>query len=133
MHFLSVNRFRLQNAPIELFLFGNNARQGPELDMWGLGLSMLHVASNGTGPYEEVLEGISCPSDLKDELEALWRHDPTYNIVNVILEKFVDGDENVLYDTLYHVCVVFDIRDEFVKTYKDKYAAVRILAVLPNG
>jgi serine/threonine protein kinase len=112
----------LENTPTDFLILGDTAYQGHEHDCFGLGLCMLHLFT-GHAPYEEILEEVNCPPNLKKELRMLWENDeePEYSVIRSLILSDVYKDEEghiiegepdeVLYDTLYRFLVLFGIPD----------------------
>ena len=113
----------LENTPPEYLILGDAATQGYGHDCFGLGLCMLHLFT-GHAPYEEILETVFCPKNLKKKLKTIWENkNPIgYEVIrNVILcDVFEDENGNVLegepddtlYDTLYRFLVLFGLPSE---------------------
>jgi serine/threonine protein kinase len=112
----------LENTPVDFLLLGDSACQGHGHDSFGLGLCMLHLYT-GHAPYEEILEKVTCPPNLKERLRNLWEceDEEQYSVIRgVILSNVVKDEEghilegepnDVLYDTLYRFLVLFGIPD----------------------
>ncbi|KAL7543093.1 hypothetical protein ACHAWF_007323 [Thalassiosira exigua] len=126
-HPVSIGQFTtLENSPPEFLILGNCARQGFGHDCFGLGLCMLHLFT-GHGPYEEILDKVYCPENLKAKLRKIWRlrsHD-------VIRSVMLDSDENgrevedeTLYDTLYRFLVLFGIPEKCMQFGREKHGKV---------
>ena len=110
----------LENTPPEFLFLGDRATQGHGHDCFGLGLCMLHLFT-GHAPYEEIMEDVVCPMNLKRKLRRLWEDENImeFSVVrSVILQDvFLDEDGNVvegepdetLYDTFYRYLVLFGI------------------------
>jgi Protein kinase domain len=109
----------LENTPPDFLILGDNAKQGHGHDNFGLGLVMLHLYT-GFRPYEEILEDVHCPPNLKERLRLIWESekDAGYSVIRTLIFDGVDVDEygNVegekdytLYDTLYRYLVLFGI------------------------
>lgn len=110
----------LENTPPEFLIMGDEARQGHGHDWFGLGLSFLHLFT-GHAPYEEILEGVACPTNLKRELKKIWENedDSEYTVIRSIVladvykdeyGDIVDGEpDDTLYDTLYKYLVLFGV------------------------
>ena len=98
---------------------------------------MLHLFT-GHRPYEEILEDVKCPSNLKKRLRKIWENEKVkgYTVIqSIVLEDVekdenghtVDGDPNeVFYDTLYRFLVLFGIpKDQFQqKRYPKVWKAI---------
>jgi serine/threonine protein kinase len=117
----------LENTPVEFLLLGSRCRQAFSSDTFQLGLCVLHMLT-GHEPYEELLSDVTCPSELRVALGALWMTDDVENEYHVIREVVdtleVDAGVNpvedameggrvgaVLFDTLYRYLVLFDACD----------------------
>lgn len=98
----------LENSPPEFLVLGENCRQGWGHDNWGLGLCFFHLFT-GNCPYEELLEEVTCPPNLRRLLEDVW--DPAdksgtdFALLSSLInaDVYEEGDEKdfVLFDTLY--------------------------------
>lgn len=112
----------LENTPIDFLILGDAAHQGHGHDCFGLGLCMLHLFT-GHAPYEEILEDVNCPQNLKRELRTIWENEEEsdYSVIRSLILSGVYKDEEghiiegepdeVLYDTLYRFIVLFGIPD----------------------
>lgn len=112
----------LENTPIDFLLMGDQACQGHGHDYFGLGLCMLHLFT-GHAPYEEILDKVSCPPNLKERLRNIWEceDEEQYSVIRGVILSNVDKDEEghilegepneVLYDTLYRFLVLFGMPD----------------------
>lgn len=112
----------LENTPIDYLIFGDDAYQGHGHDCFGLGLCMLHLFT-GHAPYEEILEEVKCPENLKKELVSIWENEEEsdYSVIRSLILSDVFKDEEghiiegepdeTLYDTLYRFIVLFGIPD----------------------
>lgn len=110
----------LENTPPDFMILGDDATQGHGHDNFGLGLCMLHLFT-GFRPYEEILEDVTCPGNLKKRLCAIWEDESVegYSVIrSVILDSvvkdedghIVEGDpDETFYDTLYRFLVLFGI------------------------
>ena len=109
----------LENTPPDYFILGDFAKQGHAHDHFGLGLVMLHLFT-GFRPYEEILEDVVCPPNLKERLQKIWENERVsgYSVIRSVIFDGVDVDEcgnvigepdNTLYDTLYRFLVLFGI------------------------
>ncbi|KAL3916576.1 MAG: hypothetical protein SGILL_005113, partial [Bacillariaceae sp.] len=134
----------LENTPPDFMILGDEARQGHDHDNFGLGLCMLHLFT-GHAPYEEILHGVECPSNLKEELREIWEDedDLEYTIVRslVLSEVFKDDnghilhgepDEN-LYHTLYKYLVLFGVPDASQQRMMESKVMSAIQATLLPG
>ena len=113
----------LENTPPDFLILGDQAVQGHGHDCFGLGLCMLHLFT-GHAPYEEILEDVTCPCNLKKELRRIWENEEEiqYSVVRSIVLADVYKDEDgmiiegeadeTLYDTLYRYLVLFGIPDD---------------------
>jgi serine/threonine protein kinase len=119
----------LENTPPDFLFLGDAAKQGHGHDHFGLGLAMLHLFT-GSRPYEEILEDVVCPPNLKKRLRLIWESEKvnSYSIVRTLILDGVDVDEygnvegdrdETLYDTLYRFLVLFGIPDS---TFEEKAA-----------
>jgi serine/threonine protein kinase len=121
----------LENTPPEFLLLGSKASSSSfACDTFGLGLCYLHLLT-GVAPYEELLNEVSCPPDLRSLLKELWTtndRSSQYYVIHEVLDSLVEGDAdtddeepalgqresavdddsvmNVLYDTLYRFVVL---------------------------
>ena len=114
----------LENTPPDFMLLGDEAHQGHGHDNFGLGLCMLHLFT-GNAPYEEILEEVVCPLNLKKRLRAIWENESVngYDAIRSVVLSDVYKDEagnivegepdEILYDTLYRFLVLFGIPDRF--------------------
>jgi serine/threonine protein kinase len=118
----------LENTPPEYLILGDNAKQGHSHDNFGLGLVMLHLFT-GSRPYEEILEDVTCPPNLKDRLQKIWENERIsgYSVIRSVIFDGVDVDEygnvdgvpdSTLYDTLYRYLVLFGIPKQ---KFQEKY------------
>lgn len=110
----------LENTPADFMILGDNACQGHGHDSFGLGLCMLHLYT-GHAPYEEILEDVTCPSNLKEKLRNLWENEDEteFSVLRSVILSDVDKDEEghviegepneVLYDTFYRFLVLFGL------------------------
>ncbi len=115
----------LENTPPDFLILGDAALQGYGHDCFGLGLCMLHLFT-GDSPYEEILESVKCPPNLRKKLKRIWegngnRRSGAYTVVRsvIMLDVWEDEDGNVegevdetLYDTLYRFLVLFGVPDQ---------------------
>ena len=60
-----------ENTPPDFMILGDAATQGYGHDSFGLGLCMLHLFT-GYAPYEEILDEVRCPPNLKKKLCHIW-------------------------------------------------------------
>jgi len=112
----------LENSPPEFMTLGDAAQQGYGHDCFGLGLCMLHLFT-GHAPYEEILESVTCPANLRKKLRKIWEDNKTggYDVIRSVILVDVYEDENgntqgerdeVLFDTLYRFLVLFGVPEE---------------------
>ena len=113
----------LENTPPDFMILGDAATQGYGHDCFGLGLCMLHLFT-GHAPYEEILETVRCPPNLKKKLRSIWESKTSngYEVIRsvILCEVFEDEEGNIiegepdetLYDTLYRFLVLFGVPDE---------------------
>jgi serine/threonine protein kinase len=112
----------LENTPPDFLILGDEAKQGHEHDCFGMGLCMLHLFTGGF-PYEEIMEKVVCPKNLKKRLKAIWEDENIleYSVVRSIMFDGVDQDEcgetigdvdETFYDTLYRFLVLFGLPEE---------------------
>lgn len=113
----------LENTPPDYLILGDTATQGYGHDCFGLGLCMLHLFT-GHAPYEEILETVRCPPNLKKKLRSIWENHRTngYEVIRNVIrcDVFEDDEGNIiegevdetLYDTLYRFLVLFGIPQE---------------------
>jgi hypothetical protein len=121
----------LENTPPDFLILGDHATQGHGHDCFGLGLCMLHLFT-GHAPYEEILDEVSCPNDLKKRLSQIWEceDEADYSVVRSVILSDVYKDEEgnilegepdqVLYDTFYRFLVLFGIPDVSQRLYGSK-------------
>lgn len=112
---ISLGQFTtLENTPADYLILGNAAVQGYGHDCFGLGLCMLHLFT-GHAPYEEILEEVVCPENLKDKLRRIWKQ-KSHNVIHSVVldndENGVEIEDQTLYDTLYRFLVLFGIPDK---------------------
>lgn len=107
----------LENSPPEFMILGDAAQQGYGHDYFGLGLCMLQLFT-GYAPYEEILETVTCPNNLKKELRRIWENSDSggYQVIRSVIlgDVYEDEDGNIegepddtLYDTFYRFMVLF--------------------------
>ena len=104
----------LENAPPDFLILGNTAEQGHGHDCFGLGLCMLHLFT-GHAPYEEILDEVVCPGNLKGKLRKIWKQKSHDVIQSAIFDEDEDGQEvedETLFDTLYRYLVLFGIPEK---------------------
>ncbi len=112
----------LENTPVDYMILGDSATQGYGHDNFGLGLCMLHLFT-GYAPYEEILETVHCPPNLKKKLSNIWESDKPngYEVIRSVIlgdvfedeEGNIEGEPDVtLYDTLYRFLVLFGVPKE---------------------
>lgn len=95
----------LENAPPELLYMGSNATQDFSKDTFSTGLAALHLFT-GEAPYEELMESVRCPGELRFALDKVWSGAPEYDVV-VISNK--DSGEDVMFHTLYRYFVLLGL------------------------
>jgi hypothetical protein len=104
----------LENTDIDWLLHGSAAQQAFSADTFALGLAVAHLFTGG-GPYEELLEEVTCPAALRAELLRLWQGGARaqqqqcqcqYQPVAAIIDG-IDGADATLADTLYRFLVLF--------------------------
>lgn len=134
----------LENTPPDFLIMGDRAQQGHGHDNFGLGLCMLHLMT-GHAPYEEIMEDVRCPDNLKRELRKLWENEDEtdYSVVRSIIlaDVFMDEEghilegepDEVLYDTLYKFLVLFGIPNDSSSPLFDSKAMKVIKATLSPG
>jgi serine/threonine protein kinase len=110
----------LENTPPDYLILGDAAVQGYGHDYFGLGLCMLHLFT-GYAPYEEIMETVHCPPNLKRKLKSIWESNKPngYEVIKNVIRCDVleDDDGNIiegvpdetLYDTFYRFLVLFGI------------------------
>jgi serine/threonine protein kinase len=129
----------LENTPPDFLLLGDAAKQGHSHDHFGLGLALLHLFT-GSCPYEEILEDVTCPPNLKKRLRLIWENEKvnSYSIIRTLIFDGVDVDEygngegdrdETLYDTLYRYLVLFGIPET---TFEEK-ASRRVWDAIYNS
>lgn len=113
----------LENTPPDYLILGDSAVQGYAHDCFGLGLCMLHLFT-GYAPYEEIMESVHCPPNLKRKLKSIWEskkpngYEVIKNVIRCdVLEdddgNIIDGfPDDTLYDTFYRFLVLFGIPTE---------------------
>lgn len=109
----------LENTPPDFLLLGTRARQDSKADCFALGLCWLHLLT-GRAPYEEVLESVACPKELREGLDAAWRAVPacvkrgTNAAADVYapIRELLEDEESVLHVTLYRFLCLFGLPDE---------------------
>jgi serine/threonine protein kinase len=113
----------LENTPPDYMILGDAATQGYGHDCFGLGLCMFHLFT-GHAPYEEILETVHCPPNLKKKLKSIWENHKSsgYEVIRNVIrcDVFEDEEGNIiegevdetLYDTLYRFLVLFGIPQE---------------------
>ena len=115
----------LENSPPEFMILGDEAQQGYGHDYFGLGLCMLHLFT-GHAPYEEILERVTCPNNLKKKLQRIWEDNKAggYEVIRGVIlgDVYEDKDgnlegepDNTLYDTFYRFMVLFGIPAETIE------------------
>ena len=105
----------LENTPPDYLILGNTARQGIGHDSFGLGLCMLHLFT-GHCPYEEILDEVVCPDNLKRRLRSIWKqksHDVIKSAIFDEDENGIEVEDETLYNTLYRILVLFGIPEQF--------------------
>jgi len=134
----------LENTPPDFLILGDEATQGHGHDCFGLGLCMLHLFT-GHAPYEEILEGVTCPSNLRKELRRIWENEEEtrYSVVRsiVLAEVYKDEDGHViegdpdetLYDTLYKFLVLFGIPNDSSGLLNSKVMAAVKATLVSEG
>ena len=134
----------LENTPPDFLILGDSAVQGHGHDNFGLGLCMLHLFT-GHAPYEEILEEVTCPTNLKKELRRIWENEDEtqYSVVRSIIlaDVFKDEDGNIiegeaddtLYDTLYRYLVLFGIPEDSPTLSNSKVMAAIRTTLLSEG
>jgi hypothetical protein len=110
----------IENTPPDFMILGDEAKQGHEHDSFGLGLCMLHLFT-GHRPYEEIMEEVKCPPNLKKKLRSIWENEnvPEYTVIRSVIFDGVDKDDDghilegdpdeTFYHTLYRFLVLFGI------------------------
>jgi serine/threonine protein kinase len=105
---ISLGQFTtLENTPADFLILGNAAEQGYGHDSFGLGLSMLHLFT-GHCPYEEILDEVVCPENLKGKLRSIWKQ-KSHNVIHSVMMDNDGNEDQTLYDTLYRFLVLFGI------------------------
>jgi serine/threonine protein kinase len=102
-----------ENVPPDFLLLGSQARQGFKVDAFALGLCWLHLLT-GKAPYEELLEPLTCPVDLRASLNSVWRAEGAgpYEPIRKLIGDDDDEKDSVLHDTLYRFVCLFGAPDE---------------------
>ncbi|KAL7523599.1 hypothetical protein ACHAWF_000586 [Thalassiosira exigua] len=87
---------------------------------------MLHLFT-GHGPYEEILDQVHCPENLKAKLRKIWK-ERSYDVIrSVMLDCDEDGrevEDETLYDTLYRFLVLFGIPEKCMQFGLEKHVKV---------
>ena len=124
----------LENTPPDFLLLGTRATQSGQADAFALGLCWLHLLT-GRAPYEELLENLTCPADLRLALDEVWRAEPpamattsaaaskrrgrgaeasasparedVYKPIRKLLSDEDEDEESVLHTTLYRFLCLF--------------------------
>lgn len=124
----------LENTPPEYLILGNAAEQGYGHDCFGLGLCVLHLFT-GHCPYEEILDDVVCPQNLKKMLQKIWKQKSYDVIYSVISADDEDGEDETLYTTLYRYLVLFGIPEkEFgIKKHGKVWRAINVTLLPPKG
>lgn len=65
---------------------------------------MLHLFT-GHAPYEDILEDVVCPDNLKTNLKKVWKQ-KSHNIIHNV------DEEETLCNTLYRFFVLFGVQEE---------------------
>lgn len=135
---ISLGQFTtLENTPPDFLILGNAAEQGYGHDCFGLGLCMLHLFT-GHGPYEEILDEVFCPDNLKGKLRSIWRqksHDVIHSVMLDNDENGMEIEDQTLFDTMYRYLVVFGIpKKQFgVRTNGKVWRAINATLLPPKG
>ena len=126
-----------ENTPPDFLILGNFAEQGYGHDCFGLGLCMLHLFT-GHAPYEEILEEVVCPENLKGKLRKIWKeksHDVIRSVmIGDISEDGNESEDETLYNTLYRFLVLFGI-PEYQFCFKEHgkvWRAINETLLLPS-
>uniref|UniRef100_A0AAV1T553 Protein kinase domain-containing protein n=1 Tax=Peronospora matthiolae TaxID=2874970 RepID=A0AAV1T553_9STRA len=98
----------LENSPIEHLLEGDAAEQSYAADTFCLGLCMLHLFT-GSGPYEELMEDVRCPTELLKGLTSIWMSSRKNSGFSVIKKVARGDDVDTLCHTLYRFIVLFGL------------------------
>lgn len=134
----------LENTPPEFMIIGDSATQGHGHDAFGFGLCMLHLFT-GHAPYEEILEDVICPPDLKRKLKRIWEDEEMegYSVIQSLVLADVHKDEDgviiegepdgVLYDTIYRFLVLFGIPENKYKIKENGKVWKAIITSLEGG
>lgn len=98
---------------------------------------MLHLFT-GHGPYEEILDEVFCPSNLKQQLRKVWKQRSHNVICSVMFDNDEQGKEiedETLYDTLYRYLVLFGIpKQQFdIKKHGKVWSAINSTLLPPKG
>lgn len=132
---ISLGQFTtLENTPPEYLILGNAAEQGYGHDCFGLGLCVLHLFT-GHGPYEEILDDVVCPVNLKLKLRKIWKQKSHNVIHSVISSSDENGEDETLYTTLYRYLVLFGIpKTQFgIKKHGKVWSAINTTLLPPKG
>mmetsp|Transcript_3226 Transcript_3226/g.7135 ORF Transcript_3226/g.7135 Transcript_3226/m.7135 type:complete len:1869 (+) Transcript_3226:634-6240(+) len=124
----------LENTPPEYLILGNAAEQGYGHDCFGLGLCVLHLFT-GHGPYEEILDDVVCPENLKGKLRKIWKqksHDVIHSVISAVDEN---EEDETLYNTLYRYLVLFGIPEKqfSIKKHGKVWRAINATLLSPRG
>ena len=127
---ISIGQFTtIENSPPDYLILGNAAKQGYGHDCFGLGLCMLHLFT-GHCPYEEILNEVVCPTNLKGKLRAIWKQKTHDVIYSVMLDSDEDGEEiesRTLFDTLYRFLVLFGVpKNNLISRQMEKFGVLSI-------
>jgi serine/threonine protein kinase len=105
---ISIGQFTtLENTPPDYLILGNAAEQGGGHDSFGLGLCLFHLFT-GHCPYEEILDDVFCPDNLKGKLRTIWKQ-RSHNVIHSVMMDNNGMEDHTLYDTLYRFLVLFGI------------------------
>jgi len=137
------NYTTIENTPPEFMILGDAAKQGYGHDCFGLGLCMLHLFT-GHAPYEEILEDVRCPFNLKKRLKFFWESTSSkgYEVIRSVILNDVFEDENgnqegepdeTLYHTLYRFLVLFGLPKNMAKTKENENIMRAITSCLDSG
>ena len=127
----------LENTPPDYLILGNAAEQGYGHDCFGLGLCMLHLFT-GHAPYEEILEDVLCPENLKGKLRKIWRQ-KSHNVIRSVMfdndENGTEVEDQTLYNTLYRYLVLFGIPENHFdsKNHGKVWNAINTTLLCPKG
>jgi len=108
----------VENTPLDFYICGSEVRQGPEADVYALGLCFVHLVTGGA-PYEETFSEITCPEILLKSICKVWKTDRRYEVVSDALgieSKTFEEDAKLACDTIYRIIVMFGWKKKVFKS-----------------